>query len=86
MMNMNPAKVAANRTARLVREAKTPVYTSVTKTAAQENERIIRAAQEAACTEDFCFVCSRATDHFGEHSDEQLLAWAKTPFAHRLMR
>jgi len=30
-MNMNPAAVARNRTARLVREANTPVYTTETK-------------------------------------------------------
>lgn len=30
----NPAQVAANRTARLVREAKTPVYRSESKTPA----------------------------------------------------
>lgn len=33
----NPAQVAANRTARLVREAKTPVYTSTSKPAVREH-------------------------------------------------
>jgi len=25
--------------------------------------------------EQYCFVCKRATDHWGEHSDEQVAAW-----------
>lgn len=28
---------------------------------------------------DFCHVCGRSTDHGGEHSDAQLLAWAEQP-------
>jgi hypothetical protein len=24
---------------------------------------------------DWCAICGRATDHFGEHSDEQIEAW-----------
>lgn len=37
----------------------------------------LESISNKACTPDFCFVCSRATDHWGEHSDEQLLEWAK---------
>jgi hypothetical protein len=25
--------------------------------------------------ETYCYVCRRATDHWGEHSDEQIAAW-----------
>lgn len=71
---MNPNKVAQNRTARLVREAQTPTYSTDTVSAARKaREARISAAEKALCTEDFCFVCGRCTDHFGEHSDEQLL-------------
>lgn len=27
---------------------------------------------------DYCHVCRRATEHYGEHSDEQLLAFANS--------
>lgn len=67
---MNPNMVARNRTARLVREAQTPVYSTTTEGARM---RLLARAEKALCTEDFCFVCGRVTDHFGEHSDEQLL-------------
>lgn len=71
---MNPNMVAKNRTARLVREAQTPTYSTDTESAARKaRERRLAEAEKALCTEDFCFVCSRCTDHFGEHSDEQLL-------------
>lgn len=73
---ITPAQVAANRTARLVREARTPVYTS---TRESEQRALIARAQELACDDDFCHICSRPTDHWGEHSDEQILAWAKRP-------
>lgn len=72
---MNPAKVAQNRTARLVREATTPVYTTETvSAAARERARQIAWSEDYA-GEEYCFVCGRATDHRGEHSDEQLLAF-----------
>jgi hypothetical protein len=29
-----------------------------------------------ACTDDYCFICGRCTDHFAEHSDLQLLNFA----------
>lgn len=73
---MNPMQVAQNRTARLVQEARTPVYTS---TREREEAQIIRVAQNAACTAEYCLVCKRCTDHWGEHSDEQLLTWARSP-------
>lgn len=67
---MNPNTVAQNRTARLVAAGTTPVYT--TDTASALRARLDRA-ERALCTEDFCFVCGRVTNHFGEHSDAQLL-------------
>lgn len=76
-----PAQVAANRTARLVREAHTPTYSTATPSeasVAEVREQIIRKAQDVACGEDFCHICSRATDHWGEHSDEQIWAFAQT--------
>lgn len=79
---MNPMQAMANRTARLANEASTPVYSTDSTTA---RRRLVSTAERAACTEDFCFVCSRCTDHFGEHSEEQLLAWARTPRGRRLM-
>lgn len=81
--HMNPTQVAANRTARLIAEASAPVFTS---TVEFERTRVAAYAEVYACTEDFCFVCSRSTNHFAEHSEEQLHAWAQTPFARRLMR
>jgi hypothetical protein len=24
---------------------------------------------------DYCYICNRCTDHFGEHSPEQIAAW-----------
>lgn len=32
------------------------------------------AEHRSVVTEEYCFVCSRCTDHFGEHSDAQILA------------
>ena len=73
MNTPNPAQVASARTARLVREAATPVYsTDTVSAAAKERTRRILWADEYA-VEDYCLVCGRATDHRGEHSDEQLL-------------
>lgn len=84
---MNPMIVAQNRTARLVREAVTPVYSTDTATAARKaREARVSAAEKAACTKDFCFVCSRPTDHFGEHDETQLLVWASTYRGRMLMR
>lgn len=72
---MNPSLVAQARTARLAREATTPVYsTDTVSAAARERLRKIRWADRYA-GEDFCHVCGRVTDHRGEHSDEQLLAF-----------
>lgn len=76
---MNPMQMNANRTARLVREATTPVYSTNTPTMAQRREALIVRAEAAACHDDYCFVCGRATDHFGEHDEAQILAWARTP-------
>lgn len=79
-MNMNPAAVARNRTARLVREATTPVYSTSTE-GAQRN--LIATAQDRLCGEDYCFVCNRCTDHWGEHTDAQILsAWSKRKWMH----
>lgn len=40
-MNMNPMQVAKARTARLVREAQTPVYSTETKPAVREHLSVI---------------------------------------------
>jgi hypothetical protein len=73
-----PARVASIRTARLVAE-----FTSETgKVNPHKRAAEIKRAAEAevwACTPDWCHVCSRPTEHFGEHSEEQLLAWAAKP-------
>lgn len=69
-----PAKVASNRTARLVAEMNTPVYTSTSGVA---NAEEISYLQDRLCTDEFCFVCNRCTDHWGEHTDEQILRAAK---------
>lgn len=75
---MNPKQVFENRTARLVREASSPVYTSQSGRYSQTEQDIIEAAENFTGP-DFCHVCGRITDHFGEHSDAQLLEWAKSP-------
>lgn len=86
MNMMNPMQVASARTARLVREAATPVYSTDTATAMREDtRRLISRAQDAACDEDYCFICKRATDHWGEHSDSQILAWANSRQGRYLM-
>ena len=78
-----PNDLVANRTARLVAEARTPAYTSetgkVSPKAAADERRLISRAQDLACGDEFCHICSRCTDHWGEHTDEQILAWAKRP-------
>lgn len=73
----NPAQVASAHSARLVREAATPVYSTSTPTLAEVRENLIRMADGYAGPE-YCHVCGRATEHFGEHSDEQLLAFTRT--------
>jgi hypothetical protein len=79
-MNMNPSDVARNRTARLVREARTPAYTTDTLSARARAEAVLlQKADFLAMDEDFCHICSRATDHRGEHTDAQILAWASQP-------
>lgn len=85
---MNPALVASARTARLAREAAMPrvAYTSdaahdakrkaaLDWAEAQLSLSLLERAEALACSEDFCHICSRCTDHFGEHSPEQILAW-----------
>jgi hypothetical protein len=76
---MKPSDVARNRTARLTREARTPVYSTTTPTAAEARARAVAEAEVLACTADFCHVCGRCTDHFAEHTPDQILAWAKKP-------
>jgi hypothetical protein len=75
---MNPLEVAANRSARLVREAHTPVYSTDTTTAAHKARIETLARADGFAGEDWCFICSRPTDHRGEHDDEQLLAFARS--------
>ena len=81
MNMMNPAAVASARTARLVREAVTPVYSTSTESVRQG----IIAAAEDYCGPDYCHVCRRATEHYGEHTDEQLFAWAMSARGRCLM-
>lgn len=77
---MNPMQVAQNRTARLVREATTPVYTTDTRSAARKAAAArLERATDLSMSEDFCHICSRCTDHRGEHTDAQILAWAARP-------
>lgn len=85
-MTASPATVAAARTARLAAEAQRPVFTSTREgQAARERKALLLAANEFA-GEEFCLICGRATDHRGEHSDEQLLAWAASPRGRWLLR
>lgn len=69
---MNPKQAFANRTARLLAEGvhkdRVAYSTDTLGAAAKRLSRI----QRRLCTQDFCFVCGRPTDHFGEHSDAQL--------------
>lgn len=72
MMIQTPAQALANRTARLVAEGAhrdRVAYTTDTQGAARKR---LSNIERDLCTEDWCFVCSRPTDHFGEHDDEQL--------------
>lgn len=82
---MNPSIAFAARTARLAREAATPVYSTSTPTAEEARIALLCKAEEIACGDDFCSICGRCTDHFGEHSDEQILAWTKTRMGRILM-
>lgn len=45
-MNINPASVAAARTARLVREAATPVYSTVTPARVREHVKVVEMEDE----------------------------------------
>jgi hypothetical protein len=78
----SPASVRTAVIAQRVREAKAPVYTSEAKyikgsEAAKRD--YLRRVEDLACGDDFCHICSRPTDHWAEHTSEQLLAWAKRP-------
>lgn len=37
---------------------------------------LLSAIDAAFAGEEFCHICGRCTDHRGEHSDEQLVAFA----------
>jgi hypothetical protein len=39
----------------------------------------VAQAEEIACGEDFCHICGRLREHYGQHTPEQILAWAKKP-------
>jgi hypothetical protein len=40
------------------------------------DQDFLAAAAKELITAEFCFICSRATDHFAEHSDPQIVrAW-----------
>lgn len=80
---LTPAQVMVNRGIRM----SAPVYSTDTATAARKSQaRLRQQAEQIACTDDFCFICSRPTDHFGEHTVEQLLQFAAThPHFRRMM-
>lgn len=44
-----------------------------------DNTALIARIEDLAVGEDFCHICGRCTDHGGEHTDDQLLAWAQRP-------
>lgn len=75
---MNPLDVAKARTARLAREAAAPRVAYSTSTRTAEEDLYVRA-EALACGEDFCHICSRCTNHFGEHDPQQILNWAHRP-------
>lgn len=77
MKIQTPAQAFANRTARLVAEGAHKDRVAYTSTAASEQEKFLARAERDLCDEDWCFICSRPTDHFGEHDDEQILRAAK---------
>lgn len=40
-------------------------------------ETELAIAEAVACTEEFCFVCKRTKNCFGQHEDAQLEAWTE---------
>ncbi len=48
--------------------------------AAERRAERIALAEDDGCREDYCFVCRRCTDHRGEHSEAQLLAYFRAHF------
>jgi hypothetical protein len=88
MNTMTPAQVASNRTARLAATYNGP-RVAYTSTAQSERTKLLIRADDFSHSGDelqpWCHVCRRPTDHFGEHSDEQLLAFARSPLGKRLM-
>lgn len=77
MMIQTPAQALANRTARLVAEGAHKDRLVFTSTSEGEVARKAAYFEPRMCTGDYCFVCRRSTDHFGEHSDEQIVAAAE---------
>lgn len=51
----------------------------------EDSPMSIADIQRVACTDEFCHICGRVTDHWGEHDDEQILNWAKTPKGQMLL-
>lgn len=77
MMIQTPAQAMANRTARLVAEGVHRDRVAYTSTSESEQDKFLARMERRLCTDEYCFICSRSTDHFGEHTDEQILAAAK---------
>lgn len=74
---MNPMMVAKNRTARLVAEMHKPTFsTSTPSPSSGKSKAVLAHIEDTACGPEFCHICGRATDHWGEHSDEQIVAWS----------
>jgi beta-galactosidase GanA len=80
---MNPTQAFANRTARLVAEGAHKDRLAFRSEAVTVTDKL-RMAEEFTGPE-WCHVCSRATDHYGEHSDAQLLKFYNSPLGRRLM-
>lgn len=69
------ARVAAARRvqqARISEEAKQAKLRKELAHAARQGQYLSEDGRAA-----FCFICSRATDHLGEHSPEQIKAWQR---------
>jgi hypothetical protein len=41
----------------------------------RDRRRAMHQGQLLGDDADFCFICRRATDHLGEHTQEQIDAW-----------
>lgn len=71
---MNPTIVAKAISTRVIREATTPKWTSETGVQTPAERDLLNKAERLLCSAEFCYVCSRCTEHYGEHTDAQILA------------